>query len=85
MKKYIVTLAFYAISFIVIYAMNNLSPGQQDGGPGLASLAIILVVIAALILAGVNVYKGIKGNKEYFILAAIHFIISVAIINSLFL
>ncbi len=84
MKKYQSTIIFYVVSVLVIYLLSILSPNQQDGGPGLGSLAIVLFVLAVMVMAVINAFKGIK-QKEYFLLAGIHLLVLLLVIGNLFL
>ncbi|MBA2611297.1 MAG: hypothetical protein H0U95_04945 [Bacteroidetes bacterium] len=85
MNKYIATLIFYIASFIIIYVLNLLSPGAQDGGWGLGSVAVILLVFVIVALIGISSYKGIKKSKSYFILTAIHFLILLGLLSTFFM
>ena len=85
MRKYITTLIFYVVAFAVVYVLNWLSPGAHDGGIGFGGLALILLVFASIALIGISIYKGIKKSKDYFILAAIHFLILLGLIHTFFI
>lgn len=85
MNKYIATLIFYIVSFVVIYVLNLLSPGAHDGGLGFGGLALILFVLIVIVLIGISIYKGIKKSKDYFIIAAIHFLILLSLISIFFI
>ncbi|MEO6301830.1 MAG: hypothetical protein ABIP51_01540 [Bacteroidia bacterium] len=85
MNKYIATLIFYIASFIIVYILNWLSPGAQDGGLGLGSLAVILLVFVIIALMIISIYKGIKKSKDYFILAGIHFLILLGLVSTFFI
>lgn len=61
--------------------MNWLSPNAHDGGLGLGSIGILLLVLVILVLIGVNIYRGIKKDKGYFIISAIH---AAVLLGSLF-
>ena len=84
MNKYLATLIFYIASFIIIYVLNWLSPGAHDGGLGLGSLAIILLVFVIVVLIGINIYRGFKKSKGYFIIVGIHFLILLGLISTFF-
>jgi hypothetical protein len=60
MNKYLSTLIFYSVSFLIIFLLNKLSPNAQDGGLGFGGLAIILLSFVLLVLIGVNIYRGAK-------------------------
>ena len=85
MNKFKSTLIFYVIAFAIVYGLNKLSPGQQDGGPGFGSLAIVLLVLVVFVLAAVNAFKGIKHGKHYLLLAGIHLLVLLAMAGTLFL
>lgn len=72
MNKYVATLIFYAVAIAVIVVLHKLSPDAQDGGPGLGSLAILLLAIIMVVLIGLNIYRGVRIDKSYFVIAAIH-------------
>lgn len=85
MNKYLVTLLFYAGAFLIIFVLNKFSPNAQDGGLGFGSLAIMLLVLVLIVLIGVNIYRGIKTDKEYFIIAGIHLVVLLGGVYKLFL
>ncbi len=85
MNKYLLTLIFYTVAFIVIYVLNKLSPNAHDGGLGFGSMAIVLLALILVVLVGLNIYRGIKVDKEYFIIAGIHLIILIGGVYKLFL
>jgi hypothetical protein len=85
MNKYLRTLLFYVISFAVIFILNMISPTAHDGGLGLGGLAAILLTVTVLVLVIVNVYRGIKKEKGYFVIAGIHLFILFVMIFRLFL
>ncbi len=85
MNKYITSLIFYISAFIVIYALNWLSPDAHDGGLGFGSIAIILLVIVIIALIFISIYKGIKSSKSYLILTAIHFLILIILLSKFFI
>ncbi|MFM6954888.1 MAG: hypothetical protein ACKOWL_07870 [Sphingobacteriaceae bacterium] len=85
MKPYFGTLVFYSTSAAIIYAINKLSPGQQDGGLGCGSVVLLLVVVSVLVLLIFNAFKGFKTNKTYFIVAGIHLLMLVLILFLFFL
>ncbi len=85
MNKYIATLIFYIVSFVVIYVLNWLSPGQHDGGLGFGSIALILLVFVIIALMIISIYKGIKKSKDYFILSAVHFLILLGLLSTFFI
>jgi hypothetical protein len=62
-----------------------ISPTAHDGGLGFGGLAIILLTLTVLVLVIVNIYKGIKKEKGYFVIAGIHLLILFATIFCLFL
>lgn len=72
MSKYIATLIFYVISFLIIYGLNKVIPGAHDGGPGFGGLAIMVLAIVVVVLIGINIYRGFRTDNSYFIIAAIH-------------
>jgi hypothetical protein len=72
MNKYLSTLIFYTASFLIIFLLNTISPNAHDGGLGLGSIAILLLTLVLIVLIGVNIYRGIKKDKGYFIITAIH-------------
>jgi hypothetical protein len=43
MKKLLPTFLFYALSFLIIFILNKLSPGAHDGGLGFGAIALILL------------------------------------------
>jgi len=75
MNKYIVTLIFYLISFVIIFVLTKVSPNAQDGGLGWGGFAMMLLGLILVILIGINTYKGLSRDKEYFIIAGIHMVI----------
>ena len=85
MNKYLGTLIFYVVSFVVIYGLNIISPGQPDGGPGWGSFAVVILVLSALVLTIFNAYKGFKTSKDYFILAGVHLLVVMVMVFTLFL
>jgi hypothetical protein len=85
MNKYITTLVFYLVEFIVFYVVNKYSISPQDGGLSMGSIVIMVGMLAILVLLGINVYKGFSVNKEYFILAGIHLLVFVGLVYKLFL
>ncbi len=85
MNKYLSTLIFYAVSFLTIFLLTKLSPDAHDGGLGFGSLAIILLLLILIALIGVNIYRGAKKDKGYFIIAGIHLIVLLASVFTLFL
>lgn len=85
MNKYLVTLIFYIAAFVIIYVLNKFSPNAQDGGLGFGSMAIMLLVLVLIVLIGINIYKGINVDKEYFIIAGIHFVVLAGGVYKLFL
>jgi hypothetical protein len=84
MNKYLTTLTFYVVSCVIIYVLNMISPGQQDGGLGFGGVATMLLVLVVLVLTVINIYKGFK-NKEHFLLAGIHLLILLVMVTQLFL
>lgn len=85
MKKYLHTLIFYTVSFLVIFLLNTLSPNAHDGGLGFGSIAIILLALTVIVLIGLNIYRGIKVDKAYFIIAGIHILLLLGGVCKLFL
>ena len=85
MNKYLATLIFYVAAAGIIFILNKISPNQQDGGPGLGSFAIILFTIIVIGLFLFNIYKGFSINKEFFIIAGIHFLVLAGYLRTLFL
>ncbi len=85
MNKYLLTFIFYITSIGIILLLNIISPNAHDGGLGLASLAIILMLVVVFGLVVVNIYKGFKKNKEYFLIAAMHVLVLLGTTFSLFL
>jgi hypothetical protein len=85
MNKYLSTLIFYAVSFLIIFLLNKLSPNAQDGGLGLGSLAIILFFLLLIVLIGVNIYRAAKKDKQYYIIGGIHLVVLLGGVFTLFL
>ena len=85
MNKFKATAVFYVIALVVVFGLNKLSPGQQDGGLGFGGLSIILLVIMVFALLCFNLYKAIRHGKDYFLLAVIHLLVLLVIVGKLFL
>lgn len=85
MNKYLVTLPFYVAALVIIYVLNKFSPNVQDGGLGFGSMAIMLLALVLIVLIGINIYRGIKVDKEYIIIAGIHLVVLVGGLYKLFL
>jgi hypothetical protein len=85
MNKYIATLAFYLVGFIISYVVNKYTNSPQDGGLSWGSIVIMVGMLVILVLLGVNVYKGFSVNKEYFMLAGIHLLVFLGLVFKLFL
>ena len=85
MNKYIATSLFYIVAIAIIFLLNKFNPNAQDGGLGFGSMAIVLLGLIIIVLLGVNIYKGIKVDKEYFIIAGIHLVVLVSGVYKLFL
>jgi hypothetical protein len=85
MNKYIATLVFYLVAFIIFYVVNKYSIRPQDGGLSMGSVVILVGMLTILVLLGINVYKGFSVNKEYFILAGIHLLVFLGLVFKLFL
>jgi hypothetical protein len=66
MNKYIATLVFYLVGFIISYVVNKYTDSPQDGGLSWGSVVIMVGMLVILVLLGINVYKGFSVNKEYF-------------------
>lgn len=84
MNKYVKLLLFYS-AVLVVYFLNVLFPNAPDGGLDLGGLSVLGFGLAIIIMLGISIYKGIRSDKGYFIIAAIHFIILSAGIFFLFL
>jgi hypothetical protein len=85
MNKYIATLVFYLVAFIIFYVVNKYSISPQDGGLSIGSIVIMVGMLTILVLLGINVYKGFSVNKEYFMLAGIHLLVFIGLLYKLFL
>lgn len=85
MNKYLATLIFYIASIALVFILSKLSPDAHDGGPGFGSLLIIVLCIVITILAIINIYRGIKTDSNYFILAAIHILVLAIALKKFFL
>ena len=85
MNKYLSTLIFYISAAGIIFILNKISPNQQDGGLGFGALAILVFTIIVIGLFLFNIYKGFSVNKEFFIIAGIHFLVLVGYLQRLFL
>ncbi len=85
MNKYIATLVFYLVAFIIFYVVNKYSNSPQDGGLSWSSIVIMVGMLAILVLLGINVYKGFSVDKAYFILAGIHLLVLIGLVYKLFL
>lgn len=85
MNKYLSTLIFYVAAFGIIFILNHFSPNQQDGGLGFGGLAMLLFVVVVIGLFLFNIYKGFAINKEYFIIAGIHFLVLAIYLQRFFL
>lgn len=73
------------ISFVLIFVLTKISPNAQDGGLGFGALAMLLLGLIMVILIGINVYKGIKVDNEYFVIAGIHLVLLAGGLYSFFL
>jgi hypothetical protein len=85
MNKYIATLVFYLVGFIISFVVNKYTNSPQDGGLSWGSIVIMVGMLVILVLLGVNVYKGFSVNKEYFMLAGIHLLVFLVLLFKLFL
>jgi hypothetical protein len=85
MNKYIATLVFYLVAFIIFYVVNKYTNSPQDGGLSWGSIVIMVGMLTILVLLGINVYKGFSVNKEYFMLAGIHLLVFLGLVFKLFL
>jgi hypothetical protein len=84
-NKILLALIFYGIAFLVIFLLNKLSPNAHDGGLGFGGMAVLLLPLIGLVLMGLNIYWGITIEKQYFIIAGIHFIAVLIILIRFFL
>ena len=85
MKHNLLRIVFlYSALALTIYILDMISPGAHDGGLGLGGLALLLVPLLLLIITCVNIYKGFKINKSYFLIALIHIVTVVVIFNTFF-
>lgn len=75
MTKFRATLLFYAIAFTAIYLLFRVSPSQHDGSPGLGASAFMIFTMIVAILFVMNIYKGIRIHKQYFLIAAVHLLV----------
>ena len=85
MNKYLSTSIFYFAAFGIIFIFNKTSPNQQDGGLGFGGLAMLLFVVVVIGLLLFNIYKGFFINKEFFIIAGIHFLVLAGYLQRFFL
>ena len=72
-NKGILTLLFYAVAFISIYILNEVSPSGPCT-PGAGILLVILLPALSIVLLIYNINKTLKGNKMNKTPALIHFI-----------
>jgi hypothetical protein len=85
MNKYIATLVFYLVAFIISFVVNKYTNSPQDGGLSWGSIVILVGMLVILVLLGINVYKGFSVNKDYFMLAGIHLLVFLGLVFKLFL
>jgi len=75
MTRFRATLIFYAIAFTVIYLLFRVSPNHHDGAPDLGARSFAVFIIIVGILCAVNIYRGIRIHKQYFLVAALHLLV----------
>ncbi len=79
------TIAFYLIAFLIIFVLTKISPNAHDGGPGLGGIALMVLPLISLVLAGLNCYWGFKIEQYYFINAGIHSLVLIIMVKRLFI
>jgi len=66
MKKLLPTFLFYALSFLIIFILDKLSPGAHDGGLGLGAIALVVFIVILLIMIFLNIYKVLRWRNYTF-------------------
>lgn len=84
MNKYLATLLFYIVAIVIVIVLSKLSPNAHDGGPGLGSLAIVVLALIIIVLFAINLYRGFQTDKSYFIIAGIHLLVLIIVGGKLF-
>lgn len=85
MKQYLPTIAFYILGLAVVYILNLVSPGQHDGGPGFGALALVILVLTSVVLALINLFRGIRSDKSRLVIVGIHLIALIAMLMTFFI